>query len=110
MFSLRLMGVLLTGILTLLLGLPSQAKSCPPGRRYVVPGSSFYRVYSPAYTSTPWITGAAYYDELKTSSANTSSGRLVPVAGETISRLPKTRPIASLGEQTGNDNFANSGQ
>jgi len=109
MFSLHLMGVLATGILTLLLGLPIQAKSCPPARRYIVLGSSNYGV---VYTSTSWTSGAAYYYEPNAKPANASSGGVLPASHETIStnRLLQTRPIASLSEQTGNDNFRNSGQ
>jgi hypothetical protein len=107
MFSLRLMSVLAAGFLTVLVGLATEAKACPPGRRYVVVGSSFYQVYSPAYSST---SGAAYYyDE---SNAAPLDSRVVPAAFETIStnRPNPPRPSASLSEQTSNDNFANSGQ
>jgi hypothetical protein len=108
MFSLRMIGVLAAGILTLLLVLPTQAKPCPPGRRYIVLGSSNYGV---VYWSTSW-TSAAYYYEPLAPVTNASSDRVVPAAFETITtnRQPQTRPVASLSEQTGNDNFGNSGQ
>ena len=111
MLSLRLMAVLSMASLAFLLSLPSEAKSLPPGQRYVISGSSYYRVYSPSYTSGSSGSGAAYY-EPTTSPVETRSERGTPAIRETNStnRASLTRPTASLSEQTGNDNFSTSGQ
>jgi len=111
MLFLRLTAVLSMASLAFLLGLPSEAKSLPPSRRYVTSGSSYYRVDSPTFTSGSTGSGAAYY-EPGTSPVETSSERGTPAVRETrsVNRAPMTRPTASLSEQTGNDNFSTSGQ
>jgi hypothetical protein len=113
MFSLHWSSVAAASVLTLLLSLPSVAKSCPrrgPSAR----GGYSYLGFSPANSayssSSAAIETRASNNETRRPAAGSPSGVIPAAAVQTVGApLPPPR-VAPLSEQTGSDNFGNSGQ
>ena len=98
------------GALTLLLGVPSLAKSCPR-RGLFARGGYSYPAYSPVgfANSGSAETRASQNDPDRPAAGST--GRVIPAAAVMTANSPLPPPrVAPLSEQTGNDNFGNSGQ
>jgi hypothetical protein len=113
MYSLRWSPVVGLGVLTLFLSLPSIAKSCPRRGAFARGGYS-YQTYSMVGLAYPSYSGARETrvpDNGPDRLAASSPGRVIPAAAVSTVGAPSSPPrVAPLSEQSGNDNFGNSGQ